>query len=444
MAAQAVDALEQWYDAGEESIGSAVRGGGRYARLTAASLLRQQRLAAVVTKRKLKKRRLGVLTDLGCWIAAMTRRDTSAVFSPLSKADSRDDVGAGGLFDAIKDFSPKLLAPTIDAVLGNAPSGGRLAWEVSLPKTLWHSELAGTAAMLPEWDARRARTFVEYATDVFRVEVEHGRGSAVRGSWEVFIDVDGVEQAAAGPWTHICEYSDDDAQYLEFEQRWTGGIRLQRQLMLVRDDRCVLLADAVLRDEDLPSTSIDYIGRLALAETVVPEMEAETTEVWLRDAKQKPRCMLLSPQSNEWRQGRSAARIEITPDQHITLRTSSPSRCDNGGGVFAPLWLDFQQRRFNRPRTWRQLTVADDLRLVDADEAVAQRIQMGSEHWVLYRSLRGERTRTFLGKHIVADFYCARFHPGDGRMEDLLTVGDHDEDIECAAAERAVRSPEQQ
>jgi len=442
LATQAVDGLEQWCEAGEESIGAALGSGGRYARLIAASLLRQQRLAAVVARRKLKKRRMDVVVELGCWIAALTRRDSTAVFSSLAKADSRGDVSSGGLFDALQTFSPKLLGPTIDAALGNSPAGGRLEWEISLPETLWHSELAGTAAMLAQWDVGRGRTFIDYATDDFRVEVEHGRGPAIAGSWEVFIDVDGVEQAPAGPWTHICEYSDDDAQYLEFEQRWTGGIRLQRQFMLLRDDRSMMLADAVLRDEELPSVSINYIGRVALAPSLVPETEAETTEIWLRDAKQKRRCLILSPLANEWRQGPSAVRIEITPDQHIALRTASSSRCDNGGGVFAPLWLDFQQRRFDRPRTWRQLTVADELRLVDADEALAQRIQMGSEQWVLYRSLRGERTRTFLGKHIVADFYCARFHPGDGRMEDLLTVGDHDEDIERAAADRAVRAAE--
>lgn len=439
LANQAVDGLERWCLAGEESLGSALRGGGRYARLVAASLLRQQRLAAVVTRRKLKKRQLDVLVDLGCWLAALTRRDTSVLFSSLTKADSRDDIGSGGLFDALQKFSPQLLGPTLAAVLGKVPSGGRLAWEVSLPETLWHSELAGMAAMLAEWDVRRGRTFVDYATDTFRIEVEQSRGPAICGAWEVFIDVDGVEQAPAGPWTHLCEYSDDDAQYLEFEQRWTGGIRLQRQLMLLRDDRCVMLADAVLRDENLPSAQIDYIGRVPLAESLLPETEAETTEIWLFDKKHKRRGLVLSPLANEWRQGQSAARIALTPDHHITLRTSSSSRCDNGGGIFAPLWLDFQQRRFDRPRTWRQLTVADDLRLVDADEAVAQRIQLGSEHWVLYRSLRGERTRTFLGKHLVADFYCARFHPGDGRMEDLLTVGDHDEDIERAAAEQAPR-----
>ncbi len=437
LASQAVDGLEQWCDAAEDSIGEAVRVGGRYARFVIASIIRQQRLAAVVAKRKLKKRRLGTAIDLGCWVAAMTRRDGTAVFSSVERSDVRDDLASGGLFDAIKALAPKLLGPAVDAVLGGRQTGGRLAWEVSLPESLWHSELAGVAAMLPEWDVRRGRSFVDYSGEDFHIEVELGRASAIRGKWEVMIDVDGAEQAAAGPWMHICEYSDDDAQYLEFEQRWTGGIRLQRQLMVLRDDRCVMLADAVLRDEEQPSASITYIGRFPLAAEISTETEAETTETWLSDARQKRQGLVMSLQSNEWRMGPSAARIEVMPDQHLKLQTASQGGADNGGGVFAPLWFDFQPRRFDRPRTWRQLTVADDLRLVDPDEAVAHRVQLGSEQWVIYRSLRGERTRTFLGKHLVADFYCARFHCGDGRMEDLLTVGDHDEDIERAAAESA-------
>ena len=92
------------------------------------------------------------------------------------------------------------------------------------------------------------------------------------------------------------------------------------------------------------------------------------------------------------------------------------------------MWFDFQQRRFKRPRTWRQLTVAEELRIVDPDESVAFRIQQGSEQWIVYRMLHGDRTRTFVGKHILADLYCARFNASDGTLEDMLTVGGTDDD----------------
>jgi len=432
---QAADGLQLWCDAAEESIATAIRGGGRYGRLVLASVMRQRRLVEVVAKRRLKRRRLGTAIDLACWVAAMTRRDGTAVFSAVRRRDLREDVVAGGLFDAMKTLAPKLLGPAVDATLGLSRTEGRLAWAVSLPESLWHSELAGCAAVLPEWDVRRGRVYVDYGGEDFRIEVEYGRGTAITGHWEAMIEVDGAEQAPSGPWTHICEYSDDDAQYLEFEQRWTGGVRLQRQIMVLRDDRCALLADAVLRDADQPPVTIRYVGRTPLAETISATTEPDTNEIWLSEGSEKRRVLALSLQTNEWRVGPSAARVEITADQNLKIQTASQQPRDNGGNVFAPLWLDFQQRRFDRPRTYRQLTVGDELRIVDPDEAVAHRIQMGSEHWVTYRSLRGERNRTFLGKHLVADFYCARFHPGDGSLEDLLTVGDHDEDIARADAE---------
>jgi hypothetical protein len=46
--------------------------------------------------------------------------------------------------------------------------------------------------------------------------------------------------------------------------------------------------------------------------------------------------------------------------------------------------------------------------------------------------MSGDRTRTFLGKHLLADLYCARFHASDGSMEDLVTVGGTDDEDESA------------
>jgi len=429
LAERAADGFEAWLDAGEDSLATAVQGRGNEARLVLASALRQVALLKPVVDRKLKKKRLGTVIDLGCWVAAMTRRDGSAVFSALSRRDVRDDLAPAGLFEAIKRAFPTRLGPAIDAALGHGHSGGRLAWEVSLPESMWNSDAGGTAAMLPEWDVRRGRIYVDYHGG-FGIEVDHGRGAAIVGPWDATIEVDGVDQSAAGPWEMSVEYSDDDVHYLEFEQRWTGGVRLQRQLMSVREDRCVLLADAVIRDADRPPARIGYISSFPVDAALTIRPEAETNELWLEDAAGRRRGLLLSLQSNEWRVGPSPAKFEATPDHRLRLQAVSQSPRDNGGSVYAPLWIDFQQRRFNRPRTYRRLTVGDALRIVDQDEAVAHRVQLGSEQWVLYRSLRGDRNRTFLGKHLIADFYCARFQTGDGSMEDLVTITSHETDDE--------------
>ena len=84
---------------------------------------------------------------------------------------------------------------------------------------------------------------------------------------------------------------------------------------------------------------------------------------------------------------------------------------------------------FKRSRTWRQLTVCDSLQLC-ARPAKQRRfvIQVGSEQWGIYRSMGDQRCRSFLGKHIIADFYVSRFDTGDGTHDALITVDDHQDE----------------
>ncbi len=435
--------LKQWCDAPEPSIGLAVHGGfgdstddvpwdherrGSHARLVLASVVRGRALAAKVAKLKLKKNQLNTLSDFATWIAAATRVGGTAAMSTATARDVRDDTITGGLLDHAKMFDPETLGPAIDAASGKVKSGGKLAWQISLPESFWHSELGGTAIFLPEWDVRRGRMHLDYSGEDVRLQIDSGKLPVVDGPWELLIQVDDQEQAAAAPWTSSCEFSDDDVHYLELEQRWTGGIKVQRHMLLIREDRCVLLADAVTRDPSLPPAKIAYTSRLKIAADAVAESEKDTTEVWFLDERGKQRGLALSLQSNEWRVGPTSAKLGTTADGNLRLEVHSGKQIAHGGSLFAPLWFDFQQRRFTRPRTWRQLSVAENLRLVDADESVAFRVQHGSEQWIVYRMLNGDSPRSFIGKHILADFFCARFHASDGNLEDLVTVGgDEDE-----------------
>jgi len=443
-----VECVRQWCEAAESSIGNAIRQrtatppesmdgepetltrlpAGSLARLTMASLIRSQAMMQQVAKKRLKKVHLATLFDLATWVAASMEIGGTQAFCTASTKDVRDDMVKGGLLDHLKQVDPESLGPAIDAASGRSHSGGRLAWQISLPESFCHSELGGTAILLPEWDVRRGKMHVDYSQREVRVRLDAGKTTAIDGPWEILVEVDGQEQAAAGPWVSLCEYTDDDVHYLELEQRWTGDVRVQRHILLLRDDRCVLMADAVIRDPQQPPASIGYMCRLKISDEMTTSHEKDTTEVWFDDHGGGRRAMALSLQSNEWRVGPTRARMDTTPDGFLRLKARTDKRNSHGGSVFAPIWFDLQPRRFKRPRTWRCLTVAEDLRIVDPDEAVAFRVQHGSEQWILYRMLHGDRTRTFLGKHLLADLYCARFHAGDGTMEDLLTVGGTDDD----------------
>jgi len=318
------------------------------------------------------------------------------------------------------------LSPAVAASLGQSPRGGRLAWEVSLPEAMWHDDEAGVAALLPEWDVRRGRTFVDYRGPDVVLEIMAGRRLLIDGVTQTMIDVDGQSQQPTGPWQSVCQYTDDDVHYLEIEQAYSGGVTLQRQIMVVRDDRCVMLSDAVVptrhfsnvAQDQLPS--VRCLTRVPLAAGISVETDEETRELFLGDKKRRALAVPLA--ASEWRIASTHSRLEVSDDRHLILTTTGR------GAIYSPLWLDFQPRRFRRKRTWRQLTVADRLQILPRNVASAFRMQIGSEHWVVYRGLTSTREstgvtpRSFLGKHMVAEFFAARFHPGDGGMEDLVTV----------------------
>ncbi len=422
-------AVRNWCRSDLESLADAIQP-LTDSRLVLASLIRslawmqwsKASKSAKRSKTKNSKKLPEVGEWLATWIAATTRPDGTAAFSSATHKAIRDDLPPEGLLHYAKQFDKESLAPAIDASLGKTPSGGRLAWEVSLPESMHHDLDVKLATMQCEWDIRRGKTVLDYSGEDVALEISAGKKLAIEGDWQTQIEVDEEEQVPSGPWSDVCEFSDDDVHYLELEQPWSGGILLQRQVLLLREDQTMLLADSVLvNPEDVSKGGIRYSSRLPLASHVETAGEDETREIYLVD--KRPRVLVIPLAAGEWKVGPSHATLRVSEDHHLVLAATGKHR------LYCPLWLDFSPRRFKRKRTWRSLTVGENLRLVRPDEAVAYRVQMGSEQWVMYRSLSGSACRTFLGKHMMADFFCARFDPSDGNQEDLITV-DRPEDDE--------------
>jgi hypothetical protein len=420
LAKSSLDAFAAWCKCDEESVSCAIAS-PTDARLVLASLIRCQQIIRGTTKRKVKKQQRSVGEALATWGAAMTTTTGATALSAASRQDVIDDLPPHGLLARATDFAPDTLKPAIAAALGKSQSGGRLAWEVCLPDAFHHDEDAKVAVMFPDWDVRRGRIHLDYEDQDNRLELWAGRVAVISGRCETMIEFDGDAQQPCGPWTSSCEYSDDDVHYLELEQPWTGGILLQRQWMIVRDDRCVLFADSIVPKDPAAShhgAKIRYDCRLPLADSITINPEPETRDLFLSDGKRRGLVMPLS--AGEWRAGASSVTLNATDDGHLHLSARGAHRLN------VPLWFDFQQRRFKRKRTWRQLTVANELRIAEASEAVGYRIQVGSQQWMIYRSLGENACRTVLGKHLIADFLCARFDPSDGALEELVTVDAND------------------
>ena len=98
-----------------------------------------------------------------------------------------------------------------------------------------------------------------------------------------------------------------------------------------------------------------------------------------------------------------------------------------GRTAVSPLWIDFSAKRFDKQRTWRQLTVAESLKSVSADVAVAYRMQSGKDQWVLYRSLDDPGNRTFLGQNYSSEQVVGRFDPETGTLDEFYEIEADDE-----------------
>ncbi|MEM9646541.1 MAG: hypothetical protein AAF989_16230 [Planctomycetota bacterium] len=449
--APSIRVIDDWFKEEADCISASVTK-VRFARLTLASILRCERLLPNLGAKGLGKRQRAIASDLATWVAGFTNPGGGNVFDVRDHSDgdelNRDDAPSGksqddsSLLIRATNFDAESLRPAMDAALGKSQTGGRLAWMVSLPESLIHCDVAKVGVMMSDWDVRRGRVAVDYGNEECQLEVYAGRDRFIAGSWQVMLTINGEEQIAQGDWESTCEFSDDDVHYLEFEQPWSGGLVLQRQILQIRDERCVMLADAVLPDPNLESPGphlqdpkaipqeIRYTSRLPLDPTLVPHPEAETREIYfckrpkfvpetpLRSAK----VMAIPLSANEWRVGPTGSELHVTDESCLVCTSKATNH------LYSPIWFDFSPRRFKRKRTWRPLTIADELRVVEPDEATAYRLQMGSEHWMLYRSLGAQRCRSVLGKHLIADFFAGRFHPGDGGLEELVTVeGQHDE-----------------
>jgi hypothetical protein len=244
-----------------------------------------------------------------------------------------------------------------------------------------------------------------------QTELTCGRETFWSGVWETRLTADGTLLEPQTGWEEVCWHTDDDVDYLELECKLSGDWCLQRQFIMAREDQFLFVADALVGPG---SAEIEYTSCLPLAEQVRFIPEDETREGTLVGCRH-PLGRVLPLAMPEWRP------LHYDGD----LNTSQTGLChtQRAGGqrLYAPIFIDLDRRRGRRPLTWRRLTVAERLEIVDAETAVAFRVQVGGEQWVFYRSLTDTDSRTFLGQHIHDEFFAGRFDP-DGEVDELISI----------------------
>jgi hypothetical protein len=274
-------------------------------------------------------------------------------------------------------------------------------------------ELAALAVLRSDWSAGSNRLAVTYRGAEVRTELAVGRDLLWSGRWSLEVRLDGetLTSAKDAAWEEVCWHSDADADYLELEIELTRGVRVQRQMLLARKDHFLLLADAVLGTQ---SGAIDYRSVLPLVEGAVFDPAGETREGYL--VGRKPRALVFPLALPEWRDQPWRGGLTGGTDG-LEFQCGHPA----ASRIYAPLFLDLNQRRQVRPATWRRLTVAENRTIVPHEEAVGYRVQCGTEQWLIYRSLDERGNRTVLGQNLVSEMLVSRFKTS-GEIESLLEI----------------------
>ncbi|NQU20556.1 MAG: hypothetical protein HQ567_04685 [Candidatus Nealsonbacteria bacterium] len=299
-----------------------------------------------------------------------------------------------------------------------------------LPKVAMHSQWASVAVLRRDWSRAAERLAVVYAGQSLRTEFACGKDVLFSGDWPLDVRHNGEPATPVDDWEESCWISDDDVDFLEVQTELSGGIRVQRQMLLAKQDRFLLLADAVLGDRPSGSggsstatPTLEYRSLLPLLPGVSFRGAEQSREGLL--VGRKRRAMVLPLALPEWRASGGDGSSTATPtlageltrtDEGLQLQQSSA--CCR---LYAPLLLDLDRRRMTRPLTWRRLTVAESLVVQPDDVAVGYRVSAGRQQWLIYRSLAKPANRTLLGHNLSSEMLVARFERS-GEVEPLVEI----------------------
>ena len=271
------------------------------------------------------------------------------------------------------------------------------------------SEWASSGVYQSQWRRRSPKLAIDYSNQQCRIEV--GRDLPLLGGQTMpEIRLGGQLLEPVSDFEAVCDEQNDDLDFLELEIELSRGVQLQRQFILSRNDDFLIVADAILATE---AGELDYRCKWPLAPGVSGMQETETRELYLTAGKIQ--SLVLPLALPEWKVARHNGQLDFD-DDGLELRQNS-----SGRALYAPLVFDLSPKRSKRPRTWRPLTVAEQLKIVPSDVASAFRIQLDKQQWILYRSLAEQGNRTFMGENFNGELFLGSFDT-NGQVKPLLQI----------------------
>jgi hypothetical protein len=421
-ASNAMDNLALLLERGEDRPYPWLAHGATYLRASLASVLRSRVLADSLGLRKFFPPQQKALASLLKHAARWSRGDGTAMLgapqnSPRSKSIWEAAVKLAG--------APRQLTSALACVGIKTERQVDVAdlTTSQLPAISYYCDQAGCAAMQSDWRQKGSRFAFDFSDNEIFIEALGPKGQPVlSGEWGVHVELNGQREMQLGDWEEVCWFTDKEVDYIEVEAKFGQHAKVQRQAMLFRKERLLVLADALIGTEDgqwLLRSSLP----LAHGTRFEPAQKTREGFINLRGGQ---RCLALPLHLPEWRSQLAPGRFEVVEDQLNISAGTTMRRC------FTPAVISLCNRHAKKAYTWRQLTVAQNLEVVQRDVAVAYRVQIDKDQWLIYRTLADAARRTALGMHTLSDFFAGRVK-NNGDLDTLVEVE--------AANEEPVKEP---
>ncbi len=310
------------------------------------------------------------------------------------------------------------LPDAIGKAIGEKPAKLRkvVTLDVSMPNYSHYWEKNSIATMRRSWRERGCRVAVDFSTDVIWLDVIGNDGQRViSGEWDVEIFRKKKQLQTDVSWQEVCWFTDDDVDYLELECEVENVCKIQRQVMLMREEGVVYFADALIAQEpDQWSVKSTW----TVSDDIELHSDPKTTEGRLvrTGSTNQTAALLLPVAMPEWRRSPSHSRMDCK-GQVLSLQCETAAK-----NLYSPLVMSLRGIEATPAYTWRQLTIAEELRNQPRDVAEAYRVQVNRDQWVFYRSLTPCTRRTVMGLHLNTEFYAGRFSRDDGLFEPIVEV----------------------
>lgn len=411
-ASEAMDHLAEYLERSQETPAPWLAHGATYLRAALASVIRCRGLADSLGLRKWYPPQQRALSELLKHACRWARPDGTQLLAAGHNAPRSQ-----AMWQALlkQTRSPKSLqsAMHLSGLLPSIASKVAKKTTLKVPPLTHYCSDAACVVMQSDWRKKGVRFALDFSDSEICIEALGKQGAAVlAGQWTVQVDVDKQPQLQLEEWTEACWFSDDDVDYLELEAKFGQHACVQRQALFFRQDRMLLLADALLCDQ--PGVW-SIRSNIPLAGDAHFQPAEKTTEGMIATAG-GTRYLTLPLHLPEWRRQATSGRLEADDETLISVNQAQGQR------LYAATLISLRGSHAKKPVTWRHLTVGQDLRIVADDEAVAFRVQIGKKQWVIYRSLEKPLRRTALGMHTLSEFFAGRFDTDEGNLEPLLEV----------------------